>query len=323
MTAVFVHGVPETTRVWEPLVAHLERDDVALLALPGFGSPLPVGFDATMETYASWLAAELARFDEVDEAVGEQLGVHAEVLVVTQGGQDGVGDRSDPRLDRRSVRDALRDECSDGRVGLVGFRRFGLHQRAVDPTPPGDLRDVHRVVTEGARHVLVRLQEHRPGAEESADVVGIGAQAEVAVAVRQRCSRDDQRATNGVTQQVRHLAEVSGHQIYATRMEVRPGHAGQEVRDVVQTVAVAAVQVATVDQRVHLVHADTLDQGRSGGLLDRVEGGDGLTHSERDDEVRPVRDQIQDGVGRSSVGAERGCHVRPCRSVLSRTISPL
>jgi len=66
MTAVFVHGVPETTRVWEPLVAHLERDDVALLALPGFGSALPDGFDATMETYASWLAAELARFDEVD-----------------------------------------------------------------------------------------------------------------------------------------------------------------------------------------------------------------------------------------------------------------
>jgi len=66
MTAVFVHGVPETTEVWEPLVAHLEREDVVLLALPGFGSPLPDGFDATMETYASWLAEQLQTYDQVD-----------------------------------------------------------------------------------------------------------------------------------------------------------------------------------------------------------------------------------------------------------------
>jgi pimeloyl-ACP methyl ester carboxylesterase len=66
MTAVFVHGVPETTSVWGPLVDRLGRDDVVLLALPGFGSPLPSGFEPTMHTYAEWLAAELARFDEVD-----------------------------------------------------------------------------------------------------------------------------------------------------------------------------------------------------------------------------------------------------------------
>ena len=66
MTAVFVHGVPETTVVWEPLVAALDATDVALLALPGFGCPLPAGFEPTMERYAAWLAEELARFDEVD-----------------------------------------------------------------------------------------------------------------------------------------------------------------------------------------------------------------------------------------------------------------
>ena len=66
MTAVFVHGVPETTVVWGPLVSHLERDDVALLGLPAFGSPRPDGFDAHMETYATWLAEQLTSFDEVD-----------------------------------------------------------------------------------------------------------------------------------------------------------------------------------------------------------------------------------------------------------------
>lgn len=66
MTAVFVHGVPETTVVWEPLVRELDRGDVELLSLPGFGRPLPVGFVPTKESYAAWLASELEAFDEVD-----------------------------------------------------------------------------------------------------------------------------------------------------------------------------------------------------------------------------------------------------------------
>jgi pimeloyl-ACP methyl ester carboxylesterase len=66
MTAIFVHGVPETSSVWQPLVDHLERDDVVLVGLPGFGSPLPDGFDPTMQTYADWLATELQAYDAVD-----------------------------------------------------------------------------------------------------------------------------------------------------------------------------------------------------------------------------------------------------------------
>ena len=66
MTELFVHGVPETTAVWQPLVDQLDRDDVVLLGLPGFGSPLPDGFDPTMHTYAAWFAEQLATFDQVD-----------------------------------------------------------------------------------------------------------------------------------------------------------------------------------------------------------------------------------------------------------------
>ncbi len=69
MTAVFVHGVPETPAVWAPLVGVLDRDDTAALQLPGFGCPLPDGFEPTMYRYADWLAAELAAFDEVDLVV--------------------------------------------------------------------------------------------------------------------------------------------------------------------------------------------------------------------------------------------------------------
>lgn len=66
MPAVFVHGVPETPAVWDPLIAHLERDDVETLQLPGFGRPLPDGFEPTQEGYAEWLIGELSGRDDVD-----------------------------------------------------------------------------------------------------------------------------------------------------------------------------------------------------------------------------------------------------------------
>jgi len=59
MPAVFVHGVPETPAVWDALRAHLHRDDVIALQLPGFGCPRPDGFAATKEAYVTWLVREL------------------------------------------------------------------------------------------------------------------------------------------------------------------------------------------------------------------------------------------------------------------------
>lgn len=59
MPAVFVHGVPETSAVWDALRAHLQRDDTVSLALPGFGCARPHGFGATKEEYVAWLIGEL------------------------------------------------------------------------------------------------------------------------------------------------------------------------------------------------------------------------------------------------------------------------
>ncbi|MCB1006791.1 MAG: alpha/beta fold hydrolase, partial [Acidimicrobiales bacterium] len=66
MPAVFVHGVPETPAVWSALMNRLGRDDVVALRLPGFGGPLPVGFEPVMERYAAWLADELSAHDQID-----------------------------------------------------------------------------------------------------------------------------------------------------------------------------------------------------------------------------------------------------------------
>ncbi len=73
MTAVLVHGVPETPALWDPLRAQLSRD-VTTLGMPGFGSALPDGFEPTMESYAGWLHGELAAIDGPIDLVAHDWG---------------------------------------------------------------------------------------------------------------------------------------------------------------------------------------------------------------------------------------------------------
>jgi pimeloyl-ACP methyl ester carboxylesterase len=74
MTAVFVHGVPETPAIWGSLLASLGRSDTVTLSLPGFDSARPDGFGATMDEYAAWLAAQLERFGDPVDLVGHDWG---------------------------------------------------------------------------------------------------------------------------------------------------------------------------------------------------------------------------------------------------------
>lgn len=66
---VFVHGVPETDRIWDALRAELDQPSVAV-SLPGFGRPRPGGFTATKDEYVEWLAGELR---ELDGAIDEPI----------------------------------------------------------------------------------------------------------------------------------------------------------------------------------------------------------------------------------------------------------
>jgi pimeloyl-ACP methyl ester carboxylesterase len=65
MPVALLHGVPETSALWDPLRSHLRshlhRPDVVALQLPGFGCPRPDGFGATKEEYVQWLVGELER----------------------------------------------------------------------------------------------------------------------------------------------------------------------------------------------------------------------------------------------------------------------
>src|SRR5689334_20432707 len=74
MPAVFVHGVPDTSAMWKPLLGKLKRRDVVTLALPGFGNKRPAGFTPVKESYVNWLIAELERIDKPIDLVGHDWG---------------------------------------------------------------------------------------------------------------------------------------------------------------------------------------------------------------------------------------------------------
>ena len=69
-TKVFIHGNPETSAIWDLLVDELQRGGVAKivrLSPPGFGSPTPAGWGATVVEYRDWLIGELEKIDgEID-----------------------------------------------------------------------------------------------------------------------------------------------------------------------------------------------------------------------------------------------------------------
>ena len=74
MPVLFVHGVPETHRLWGPLLSHVSRKDVIAPDLPGFDSPVPEGFGSTKEEYLQWLIAEVEKTGGPVDIVGHDWG---------------------------------------------------------------------------------------------------------------------------------------------------------------------------------------------------------------------------------------------------------
>jgi pimeloyl-ACP methyl ester carboxylesterase len=83
MPAVFVHGVPDTQRVWDGVISRLIRKDVVTLSLPGFGCPVPAGFSATKEAYVDWLLGRLAAIQGPIDLVGHDWGGRLVVRAVS------------------------------------------------------------------------------------------------------------------------------------------------------------------------------------------------------------------------------------------------
>ena len=74
MPAVLVHGVPDTTQLWDGVRAHLSRSDIVTPALPGFAAPVPAGFTSTKEEYVDWLIGTIESIGEPVDLVGHDWG---------------------------------------------------------------------------------------------------------------------------------------------------------------------------------------------------------------------------------------------------------
>ena len=74
MAAILLHGVPETSHVWDPVLSRLNASDVAALSLPGFLTPRPAGFAATKEEFVAWIIGEIERRGSRVDLVGHDWG---------------------------------------------------------------------------------------------------------------------------------------------------------------------------------------------------------------------------------------------------------
>jgi pimeloyl-ACP methyl ester carboxylesterase len=74
MTAILIHGVPDTDQVWHAVIPRLGRPDVMALKLPGFGGPTPAGFEPTKDAYAAWLVEQIAAHEGPVDLVGHDWG---------------------------------------------------------------------------------------------------------------------------------------------------------------------------------------------------------------------------------------------------------
>ena len=88
VTIVLVHGNPETEAVWGPLSNALVgagHDAPVRLSPPGFGAPLPDGFDVTPEGYRAWLVGELEQIEGPVDLVGHDWGgIHVVNVAMTR-----------------------------------------------------------------------------------------------------------------------------------------------------------------------------------------------------------------------------------------------
>jgi pimeloyl-ACP methyl ester carboxylesterase len=69
-TAILVHGVPSTARLWDGVIASLGGSRrVIALDLPGFAEPPPAGWRGAKEEYVGWLIAQIEAVAAADGPV--------------------------------------------------------------------------------------------------------------------------------------------------------------------------------------------------------------------------------------------------------------
>lgn len=95
------------------------------------------------------------RFDEVDNAIGEEFGMNADMFVIGEGLEDGIGDRADTHLEGGAIGDDFGDELADFEMGGGSAAEGGFGEGGVGFDDVVDLANVDEAIAESARHVGV------------------------------------------------------------------------------------------------------------------------------------------------------------------------
>lgn len=76
MAAIFLHGVPDTPALWEPLLKALARPagEIITPALPGFGRGWPEHFVPTKEGYLDWVLKQVEDAARLSEGPVDLVG---------------------------------------------------------------------------------------------------------------------------------------------------------------------------------------------------------------------------------------------------------
>ena len=107
-----------------------------------------------------------AALDEVHHAVGQQLGVYAEIAMAVRAERIAFGMAPIPVWRVAPFADPLGDEPGDAPVVLGQLWRRNLDQRIVRLAPPDDLGDVDLVASERAGHLPVGFEEESGSSDE-------------------------------------------------------------------------------------------------------------------------------------------------------------
>ena len=122
------------------------------------------GADDLAGVHALVFAGNDTPLHQVDHAIREHLGVDAQILVIGEGVEHGVGDAADAHLQTRAILDELGAVLADaffgvGHLGRLHFVDGGVvHCHCVV-----DVADVDQPVAVGARHCGVHLRHHMAG----------------------------------------------------------------------------------------------------------------------------------------------------------------
>ncbi|MFG6502292.1 alpha/beta fold hydrolase [Microbacterium sp. P05] len=176
---VLVHGHPETSAIWGPLMPYLNRSPLIPVSPPGFGSVRPNGFKAEMGDYRDWLIQLLEEFREPVDLLGHDWGgVHVINLVLARPDLvnswivDDIG-LFDPEYDWHPVAKEWQDSVS-GRAALRDRFEGTFDQRLGHATSLGMSGEVAERIAAGMGAELsgAAFDLYRSGAQPALRVIG-------------------------------------------------------------------------------------------------------------------------------------------------------